>query len=457
MTARQGGAPRRDDVDGRAVRAVGEASTPRPTVLRRALAASSPRQWPLWALPRPVLLLVLSVDLVALLVGLGLAVSRPVGEHDLLVACVLALGAVVHLEAARHIERIRHVDSVDSGVPYIDAKSMWSFAGLVLLAPGPALGLVVFTLVWWRLRVSNRPPPHRWVYSGATIVLGSAAAAAVLVPIGPGAVAELGERPEVVALLALAALVRWVVNHGLVVAVLCLAAPGTPWRRRIGSTTDNLVGLGALALGLALAVLVEISPWLVPVLLVPVLAMHRGLLLGHFARTARTDPKTGLATLAHWREHATRELARVRRRGGGLGVLMLDLDEFKTVNDSHGHVTGDLVLRAVADVVRSEVRAEDAVGRFGGEEFVVLLVEVDPEQLLSAAERIRHRVAGCDGVPGASGAEVGRLTVSIGAASWPSVAEDLDALVAAADSALLRAKRDGRNRVRSADPAAPAV
>lgn len=413
--------------------------------------ASTARRWALWSLPRRVLVLVLAVDVLAVAVGVGLGLSRPATSRDALVAAILALGVVVHLEAARHIERLRNRESSDSGVPYVDAKSMWSFAGLVLLSPGPALVLVVFTLVWWRWRVSQRPPLYRWVFSGATIVLGSAAAAAVLLLLGPEPLHGIDVGPEAVLLLLTAALVRWLVNHGLVVTVISLTSPETPWRRRIGSVTDNLIGMGALALGIALAVLVEISPWLVPVLLLPVLAMHHGVLLGTFARAARTDPKTGLATLAHWRDHATRELARVRRRGGRLGVLMLDLDEFKAINDRFGHVTGDVVLRAVAEAVRDEFRAEDAVGRFGGEEFVVLVVETTPEQLAVAAERVRARIAACDGVPGASGAEVGRLTVSVGAAAFPSAADDLDGLVAAADSALLEAKRAGRDCVRVAD------
>jgi diguanylate cyclase (GGDEF)-like protein len=100
--------------------------------------------------------------------------------------------------------------------------------------------------------------------------------------------------------------------------------------------------------------------------------------------------------------------------------------------------------------VRAAFRAEDAVARFAGEEFVVLVVEATPEQLAVVAERVRARISACEGVPGASGVEVGRLTASVGAACYPSAGDDLDGLVAAADSALLDAKRAGRDCVRVA-------
>lgn len=416
----------------------------------------SVRDWPVWTLPPRVLAFVLAVDVLAVVAGLAAALTRAPDLRDLSTVAILALGAMAHLEAARHIERIRNQGRSDDGVPYIDAKSMWSFAALVLVPPGLALALVVFTLVWWRVRVSQRPPLYRWVFSGATIMVGTVAAAAVLAIAGPDPVDRVADGPGVVVVLVLAALVRWTVNHGLVVAVIGLTSPATPWRERVGSATDNLIGLGALALGIALAVLVDATPWLVPVLLVPVLAMHRGVLLGHFARAARTDPKTGLATIGHWRDRAVRELTRTRRRGGRLGVLMIDLDEFKAVNDRHGHLVGDRVLGAVADALRAEVPVEESVGRFGGEEFIVLVLGSTPQELVHAGDRVRRRIAACEVVvETADGAPrrtvVSGLTASVGAASWPLAAQDIDSLVVAADAALYAAKRDGRDRVRTAD------
>ena len=105
----------------------------------------------------------------------------------------------------------------------------------------------------------------------------------------------------------------------------------------------------------------------------PVLVLHRAVLVHQLAEAARTDLKTGLLNAAAWHTQAERALSRNRRDDSPRGVLVLDLDHFKRVNDTYGHLAGDNVLVAVADALRGEVRDRDLVGRFGGEEFVVLL------------------------------------------------------------------------------------
>jgi diguanylate cyclase (GGDEF)-like protein len=134
----------------------------------------------------------------------------------------------------------------------------------------------------------------------------------------------------------------------------------------------------------------------------------------------------------------------------GLAVLILDLDHFKHLNDTYGHLAGDTVLRAVGDAVRSEVRDQDHVGRWGGEEFTVLLSGVDPDELRGIAERIRVRIqtmtvpiTGLDGPT-----TIDHLAASIGGAQypWPGITM-LDELMLAADGALYQAKQTGRNRV----------
>ncbi len=410
-----------------------------------------PRRWSLWQAPRRVVVAVLAVDVLAVVVGVLLAGAEPIGPADVRMLGLLALGCAVHVEATRGIEKRREV--VSTGRPYIELKSMWSFAGLLLLPIGLALALVVFTFAYWWLRVAQRPVPHRWTYSAATVVLGSSAAWIVLGAV-PGDVLTLVSGPSGLLVVVGAALTRWLVNHGLVVAMISLSAPGTPWWQRLGAPTDTLIGLGALALGVALAVLATQTPWLVPVLLLPVMGMHRGFLLQQFAFAARTDPKTGLANAVAWRDQAVREIARTRRRDGTLGILMVDIDAFKVINDRHGHLVGDAVLRAVADTLRAEVRAYDAVGRFGGEEFVVLLPEAGPDEAAGTAERLRRRISECEVVvsPALGGGTVQGLTASIGAATYPRASTDLEGLMSSADAALYAAKHGGRNRVECAPP-----
>jgi diguanylate cyclase (GGDEF)-like protein len=420
---------------------------PAPSWWRRA----DPRRWSLWQAPLRVVVGVLGVDLIAVVVGVLLAGAEPVGAGNLRMLGLLALGCAVHVEATRGIEKRREI--VSAGRPYIELKSMWSFAGLLLLPVGLALALVVFTFAYWWLRAAQRPVPHRLTYSGATVVLGSATAWFVL-GAGPPNVLGLVAGPTGLLVVVGAALTRWLINHGLVVAMISLSAPGTPWWKRLGAPTDTLIGLGALALGAALAVLATDTPWLVPLLLLPVMGMHRGFLLQQLALAARTDPKTGLANVVAWRDQADRELGRLRRRGGTLGVLMVDIDAFKAINDRHGHLVGDKVLHAVADALRAEVRAYDAVGRFGGEEFVVLLPEAGPEEAARTAERLRRRISDCEVTlpPADGGGTVQGLTASIGAATYPRSSTDIDGLMRSADAALYVAKHGGRNRVECAPP-----
>jgi len=136
-------------------------------------------------------------------------------------------------------------------------------------------------------------------------------------------------------------------------------------------------------------------------------------------------------------------------------VLILDLDHFKLVNDRHGHLAGDRVLSSVAEALRAEVRDNDLVGRFGGEEFVIMLPGhegsgYDRAELEAVADRIRRRVdaLGVEVATADGPLTVGDLSVSVGGATFPDDAADLDGLLEVADSALYAAKRSGRNAVR---------
>jgi diguanylate cyclase len=159
------------------------------------------------------------------------------------------------------------------------------------------------------------------------------------------------------------------------------------------------------------------------------------------AELSRTDPLTGLPNRKHWEEAVERELRRHQRNGGPACLLMLDVDNFKQVNDRYGHPAGDEVLRGVAAVLRDCVRGQDTVGRYGGEEFGVVLPETRIEGAMVIAERIRSRIARApleqrDGI---------RCTISIGVAA-AAAQVDPGAWIEQADRALYRAKDEGRNR-----------
>jgi diguanylate cyclase (GGDEF)-like protein len=164
-------------------------------------------------------------------------------------------------------------------------------------------------------------------------------------------------------------------------------------------------------------------------------------------RQAVTDELTGLFNHRRFQEVMSIEVERAKRFGHTLGLIMLDLDDFKLVNDRYGHLQGDQVLREVARVLLDSSREIDEPARYGGEEMAVALPQTDLEGAEQFAERVRARIEALE-VPVIGGSGVVRVTASLGAAALPqSAAADKDALVAAADSALYRAKRLGKNRV----------
>ena len=170
---------------------------------------------------------------------------------------------------------------------------------------------------------------------------------------------------------------------------------------------------------------------------------------------ATTDPLTRLANRRYLGELLPREVMRARRSdgkvtSGRLAALLIDLDFFKKVNDTHGHEAGDLVLSEVGKLLRALVRASDIACRYGGEEIVLILPDTTLKAATDRAESIRMKIGGLRFTH--EGTSIGPVTASIGVAIFPDHASDAEELLRAADAALYRAKRDGRNRVAVAAP-----
>jgi len=163
-------------------------------------------------------------------------------------------------------------------------------------------------------------------------------------------------------------------------------------------------------------------------------------------RQAATDELTGLPNRRRFMRALTTEIARAKRSGGTFGVLMLDIDDFKRVNDRFGHDAGDRVLCVFADVLRSAMRETDVAARIGGEEFACLLPSSDEAGAHGLAERIRVDLAR-RAIPLPDGREV-TVTASLGIAAYPE-GKTAEGLLRAADRALYRAKAEGKNRVAS--------
>jgi diguanylate cyclase (GGDEF)-like protein/PAS domain S-box-containing protein len=163
---------------------------------------------------------------------------------------------------------------------------------------------------------------------------------------------------------------------------------------------------------------------------------------------ATRDPLTDCVNRRYFMEIATKELVRADRYGNSVSIAMLDADHFKDINDQYGHAMGDRVLRAIADRCRSALRKTDVLGRFGGEEFVVLFVETGLAEAQRVAERLLAKVAEPMSSLDATAVPV---TISAGVVERRP-GETLDAVLKTADEALYQAKRDGRNRVVASDP-----
>jgi diguanylate cyclase (GGDEF)-like protein len=417
---------------------------------RRGLTALHPRQWKLWGERKAAIAYVLAVDIVAVVVAAVLVAMIPVHSGDLYRFGLLAAGAIVHREAVRRSESLRE-RATGNGL-ITNLSSLWIFAA-ALSVPLPlvlAMTVVVYLHSWYR---GSSGRLYRKLFSGATMVLAPTAAVTVLQLVQPLGYPIIPHGPPGLAVLIAAGTVYWLVNYVLVVGAVIMSDPLQPLRKVLGDPSDQVVVAASLGVGVALAVMLAWEPWLIAVPLMTVFALHRALLLPHFQQAARTDSKTGLLTVGFWREAAGRELERARRLAEPLGVLMLDLDHFKSFNDRMGHLVGDQLLRAVADELRSETRPYDLVGRFGGEEFVILLPGVGTTQVEHIADRIRERISRLrvlvDG-PHDRPATVDGISVSIGAAVLPTDGDDVDQLLLASDGALMAAKAAGRDRVRLA-------
>jgi diguanylate cyclase (GGDEF)-like protein len=403
-------------------------------------ATATVRAWPLWSLPPAALAFVLAVDAAA---GVGIvwavAAGGLGGWHDLLGWTVLVAAVLICVEVVRRIGETAGAAQ--------DLMAVWTLPVALLFPPVYAVAAPIIDRGWTQLRV--RPSPvYRRVFTTAEIQLALLIAGRVFhVVAGPSVTGSVwAERP--VLLLTAAALAGAscaTVTSVLVATAIRLTSPGTTW---LGQLVDrDVVQLAGVEIsaGVVVTALVAQSPLLILAALPPVMMLQRSLSHPQLRAAARTDTKTGLLNAGTWLRETTRELARSARGRHPLTVLLIDVDHFKTVNDTHSHLAGDLVLAELAQLLRDQLRPYDIVGRFGGEEFVAALPDTGGEVAAVAADRLRRRVAEHPFSVGSG--DVAHVTVSIGVASDRGEITDPTELLAAADSALYLAKAAGRNRV----------
>jgi diguanylate cyclase (GGDEF)-like protein len=220
-------------------------------------------------------------------------------------------------------------------------------------------------------------------------------------------------------------------------------------------TQDALQGLFVeIDLAVLITLAVAVSPALVVLALPTVLLVRRFLVHPILVAQSRVDAKTGLLNVSTWEAEAEAELSRAVRLRAPLAVLLVDIDHFKLVNDTYGHLAGDRVLKSIASALTGQSRDYDRAGRFGGEEFVLLLAQTTQDDACSIARRLRGHIESLvipvDDRPDAPTLKV---TISIGVTALAcGTSYELTDLLAAADSAMYAAKQAGRNQVAFALP-----
>lgn len=423
---------------------------------RRRPGPVSPANWALWQRPPAFIGFVVVAELLALAGVTLAATSAPApGATDWLRLGLLFAGATAHIQLTRRQEERRRsrMRSV-----LIDLNAVWVFPAVLVLPVTLTVALIVAVRAQ-RWLIARRPA-HNFVFSTVAHCFAAALAASLHRALGPADWASLTPAASLreFALIVLAAAVYEGVQLVYVGGAITLSGPSPTRRGVFGSASDNLLEAIATGLGAVTAVLLVTLPPAVLIMTAVAVVFNRLAEIEQLQADAASDPKTGLRNMRGWSEAAGRALRRVRRADGTLAVLMIDLDHFKDVNDTYGHPAGDDVLARVAGVLREVTRPADIVGRFGGEEFLLLLPDTDADAAAHAAERIRATIADLHiDTTDKRGSHVAITgpTASVGIAVYPDHATTLDDLTHAADAAVYAAKEAGRDAVHLAESAGP--
>jgi diguanylate cyclase (GGDEF)-like protein len=250
-------------------------------------------------------------------------------------------------------------------------------------------------------------------------------------------------------LVAVTVLVRTVLNKAMIMTAVKGTNPAAQILKDIFGRESLYNDAAETCISVLVTYGVAGNVFLAPVALPVVTLLQRSLRHAQLLNDSRSDSKTGLLNAATWERESTAEVARAVRTKTSLAIALLDIDKFKAVNDTYGHLVGDQVIKEIARTLDSLLRDYDLAGRFGGEEFSLLLPQTRAVDAFRIAERVRANIAALSFIaPGASGGERLQVTVSIGVAALDSGSKrEYSELMAAADAALYRAKAGGRDQV----------
>jgi diguanylate cyclase (GGDEF)-like protein len=366
------------------------------------------------------------------------AADLPWREADARLAGPLLLSAVVSAGLDRRATPVSVRGSF---------QSAWCLPVAVLLPPEWAVVAPVplAALACWR---ADRDFAHCRVTAGAAAGLGFGAASLAFHASGiMSRSVSMHAAPEWLAAVVACGVLEQVTSNGL--TAVALRGSGLRSHLRAFSFGPDLPGaMAEVCSGVLVAFAATANPWYAIFAVPLVIPLQRSWQHKELVRTARTDAKTGLLNAAAWQEAANAEASRAARTGRPVAVAMLDIDHFKKVNDAHGHLAGDRVLAALAAVLAAQLRGYDVAGRFGGEEFTVLLPDTTEVEACGIAERLRAQIAATPMLDDREGIGPALpVTVSIGVAAARPGRRTGGELIGAADQAMFAAKQAGRNQV----------
>jgi len=234
-------------------------------------------------------------------------------------------------------------------------------------------------------------------------------------------------------------------NHAHIAGVMWVVDGQDPRRSELFTPTSLLVDFTMLATGAHSALVAFTQPFALLFSAAPIYLIYKGLHSPMLEKQAQTDAKTGLYHSRHFKLLAEQELARANRLNRPLTLIMADLDLLRDINNTYGHLAGDLAIKTVAGILRKSIRTDDIAARFGGEEFVIVMVELPLEEALQRVELMRQSVE--NAMPLLPNGEHIKVTMSMGVAQRDVGDQDIDVLVQRADRALYLAKEAGRNRI----------
>jgi diguanylate cyclase (GGDEF)-like protein len=408
------------------------------------------REWQVWTLPAAPQAFIPGVTALAagMIVAAGLHTRWQLAQLAVF-AALIACG-IITIESTRAVKEVH-------GTLVRDLQAVWYLAITVVLPPFYALAAPVPLLIY-KLRRQRGMVVYRRVFSNATISLAYGAASWLFHSLPRAAAGSVpGTGVHVLAWTAVVAgcgALAWAVNVALILVAMRLVDRSTQIRDFFGSREGLVSDLIELTFGTSLALVVAINPVLMALALPSVVLYRRYLMQSQLVAQARMDSKTGLLNAGTWHREAEVEFFRALRGQAPLSVIMIDIDHFRSVNETAGIAAGDQVLRDIARTIVEKVYGRGMVGRLGGEEFAVLLPDTGMEDARLLAERLRDHIA-AEPIAIEGGGHAGfvfRLTVSIGIAVLNPARRSLAELLTAAETALADAKGSGRNRVCSEPP-----